>query len=374
MNPSLRLRRPIWLLLAASGGLCGMPALAGGWQQSISLPATLEYDTNPTLVPTGKTEIWRARLAPAYSLTGAYGVDEYKAGLGLMIERPSDRAVSSARQDPNLSLGWRRQTETGEFGLTAKYDRASTRSSTLEETGSVVRDGTRTTKSLLGNWRSAISERSSLAADAQRTSVGYDSGTLTGYNNLSAGLTYTYAWSARAEPFLRVSASRYEPDSALVSSSNHYTALGGVKIKSSENLEWTAQAGMSRVSGRTSDTGWLGSFVMRYLGERSDYSLDIGRSISPSGQGGFIEADQIKGTWAYAVDPLTRAGLEASVRKSKGATPNTIQQVGGWVSHELSPLWSSRLFYLHKLRQQTGQSDASGNVLGVTLVYSHPDF
>lgn len=351
-----------------------MPALAGGWQQSISLPATLEYDTNPTLVPTGRTEIWKARLAPAYNLTGTYSADEYKAGLGLMIERPSDRSISAARQDPNLSLGWRRQTETGEFGLTAKYDKASTQTTALEETGVVVRDGTRTTKSLLGNWRSSLSERSSLAADAQRTKIAYDSGTLTGYDNLTGSITYNYAWSARAEPFLRVSASRYEPDSALLSSSNHYTAMGGLKFNASENLEWTAQAGMSRVTGRASDTGWLGSFVMRYLSERSDYSLDIGRSISPSGEGGFVEADQIRGAWAYAVDALTRAGLDASVRKSKGATPNTIQQIGAWVSHDLSPLWSSRLYYLHKQRQQAGQSDASGNVLGVTLVYSHPDF
>lgn len=369
----LRLRRPIWLLLAASSGLGSIPALAGGWQQSISIPATLEYDTNPTLASTGRTEIWRAKLAPAYNLTGTYGVDEFKAGLGLMIERPSDRAISAARQDPNLSVGWRRQTETGEFGLTAKYDQASTRFSTLEETGSVVRDGTRTTKSLLGNWRSALSERSSLAADASRTSVAYDGGTLTGYTNLSAGVTYSHALSARAEPFLRLSASHYEPDSALVSSSNHYTAMGGVKYKSSENLDWTAQVGLSRVSGRTSDTGWLGSFVMRYLGERAEYSLDIGRTVSPAGEGGFIEADQIKGTWAYAVDALTRAGLDAAVRKSKGATPNTIQQVGAWVSHELSPLWSSRFYFQHK-RRLAGQTDASGNVLGVTLVFTHPDF
>jgi len=370
----LGLRRPIWLLLAACGGLGSLPALAGGWHQSISLPITLEYDTNPNLATTNETELWRARVAPAYNLTGTYGVDEFKAGFGLMIERPSNKAISSDRQDPNLSLGWRRLTETGEFGLAAKYDKASTRSSALEETGIVVRDGTRTTKSLLGNWRSAISERSSLAADVQRTAVAYDSGTLTGYNNLSAGITYSHAWSARAEPFLRVSASRYEPDSALVSSSNHYTAMGGLKFKASENLEWTAQAGMSRVSARTSDTGWLGSFTMRYLGARSEYSLDIGRSVAPSGEGGFVEADQVKGSWVYAVGALTRAGLDASVRKSRGTAPNTMQQVGAWIGHELSPLWSSRLYYLHKQRRQEGQSAASGNVLGLTLVFTHPDF
>ena len=372
--PCLRLHRPIWLLLAVTGSLGSLSALAGGWHQSISLPITLEYDTNPTLSSTDKTELWRARFAPAYNLTGTFGLDEFKAGLGVMIERPSDRNVVAARQDPNLALGWRRLTETGEYGLTAKYDKASTQSTELQETGRVVRDGTRTTKSLLGNWRSAISERSTLAADAQHTAVAYDSGTSTSYKNLSTGLTFSHAWSARAEPFLRVSASRYEPDSALVSSSNLYTVMGGLKYLSSENLEWTAQAGVARVSGSASDTGWLGSFVMRYVAARSDYSLDIGRSVSPSGEGGFIQSDQAKGAWTYSIDALTRAGLDASVRKTKGTSPNTMHLLGAWVSHDLSHFWSSRLYYQYKQRQQTGQDNASANVLGVTLVYTHPDF
>lgn len=370
----LRSRTPICLLLAACGGLGGLPVRAAGWQQSISLPITLEYDTNPTLAATGGTASWRARVAPAYSLTGTHGVDELKASFGMMVERPSNKAVLAERQDPNLSLGWRRQTETGEFGLAAKYDRASTQLTALEETGLVVRDGTRTTKSLVGDWRAALGERSSLAADVQYRSVTHDRGTLIDYGNLTAGITYSHAWSARAEPFLRMTASRHEPDSVLFSASNHYTVMGGVKYKASEVLEWTAQAGASRVYGRASDTGWLGSVAMRYLGARAEYTLDIGRTIAATGEGGFVENDQIKGGWAYAVDALTRAGLDASARKSRGLTPNTMRQTGAWISRELSPLWSSRLYYQHKKRRQAGFSETSANVLGVTLVYTHPQF
>ena len=128
-----------------------------------------------------------------------------------------------------------------------------------------------------------------------------------------------------------------------------------------------------------SDTGWQGSFALRYLGPRYDASFDIGRSIAASGEGGYVESDQIKGTLGYAIDERTRSGLDASWQDNKGIAPNTMQQFGAWASHELSPFWNARLYYRHKQRQQNGllrttQTDASGDVLGLTFIYTHPDF
>ena len=286
-----------WALTAgALLGLLGhVPALADEWRQSGSVPMTLEYDSNPTLSANNKQSVWRTKILPAYNLIGTYGVDEIKAGLALRIERSSDEAISQNREDPILSLGWRRLTQTGEFGLVANYEQASTRFTELEETGQQLRDGTRTTQSLAGNWRSTISERSTLSADGNYKQVSYDQGGLTNYANLTAGLTYSYAWSERIEPFVRGTASHYEPSGSTLPSSDHTSLMGGVKWKASEYLEWTAQAGASSVSGATSDTGWIGSLAVHYLGPRYDLLLDAGRYVKDSGQGGFIESDDIKG-------------------------------------------------------------------------------
>lgn len=361
-------------LLVVAGWLAGGLAQADQWHHSVSLPMTLEHDSNLSMSATNPQGVSRTILLPGYNLTATYGVDEYKLGLGLRVERSSDQAISRNREDPNLSFGWQRQTETGGFGLVAKYSQVSTRMSELEQTGLIVRDGTSTSQSLGGNWRTALSERNSLAADAEVKTVAYDGGTLTDFTNTTAGVTYSHAWSERIEPFARLTASRYEPSRATLPSSNNTSVLGGVKWKASENMEWTAQAGISKVSGQTSVTGWQGSFVMRYVAPRYDASFDIGRSISASGVGGFVEADQIKGGLGYALDELTRTGLDASWQRSRGLTPNTMQQFGAWASRELSPFWNARLYYQHKQRQQNGLSDASGNVFGASLVYSHPDF
>jgi hypothetical protein len=343
---------------------------------------TLESDSNPTFAPNNSARLQRTKIAPDYKLTGTFGVDEIGTGLGLQIEQSSDKNISQPRQDPTLFLNWRRVTETGELGLATKYEEASTRASELNQSGLVVRDGTRKTQSLSGNWRASISERSSLVANADYSGVAYDSGTLTSYSNTTLSLNYTYAWKERIEPFLRLVASHYKPDGtpvtapvvAPVVASDNTTLTGGVQFKVSDNLDWTAQAGTSRISGATSSNRWQGSFVLRYTGERHAATFEAGRSISASGEGGFVESDLVKGNWSYAIDARARAGIDASRRDSKSVLPNTMNQLGVWASQELSPFWNARLSYQYTQRLQSGLAAASAGLLGLSLSYTHPDF
>jgi hypothetical protein len=297
--------------------------------------------------------------------------------LGLHVERSSDQRVSMNREDPNLLLGWRRLTETGEFSLTTTYDQVSSRAAELQNTGGITTDSTQTAAALRGLWRTAVTELSTLTADADYKTVSYATCTQTNYNNLAAGIKWDYVWSERIDPFLRFSVSHYVPDKSTVTgggTSDYYTVTGGVKVKASEHLEWTAQGGPGRVVARVTDTGWQGSFAMQYRGDRYDAALNIGRSVTVSGDGGFVASDQASGSVGYAINERSSAGLSASWQDTKGQTPNTMQHLGAWASHELSPFLYARLDYRHKLRTQNGQPDASGDVLGVTLIYSPPGF
>ena len=367
--------RLIFLVAGCTFG--SVPVLAGEWNQSVSLPTTLEYDSNLPLSAPKKQSASRLILVPAYSLIGTYGIDEFKAGLGFNVERSSDQRVSMNREDPNLLFGWRRLTETGEFSLTTTYDEVSSRAAELQNTGGITTDSTRKTVALKGGWRSAVTELSTLTANADYKTVSYDTGTQTNFNNLAADITWNYAWSERIEPFLRFSVSHYVPDKSTVTgggTSDYYTATTGVTVKASEHLEWTAQGGPGKVVASTTDTGWQGSFAMQYRGDRYDATVNIGRSVSVSGDGGFVASDRLSGTVGYAIDELSGLGLSASWQSSKGDSPNTMQQFGAWASRELSPFLHARLYYQHKLRTQNGQPDASGDALGVTLVYSPRGF
>jgi uncharacterized protein (AIM24 family) len=107
-----------------------------------------------------------------------------------------------------------------------------------------------------------------LTVDADYKMVSYDAGTQTDYKNLAAGISWNYTRSERIEPFLRFSVSHYDPDKTTltVAKSDYYAATAGVKVKATEGLEWTAQGGPGRVSGRSSGTGWQGSIATCSIG------------------------------------------------------------------------------------------------------------
>jgi hypothetical protein len=373
LNVCCRVR---FLLLAAGCSLGSVPVLADEWHQYVTLPASLEYDSNPSLSTTNKQSVSRLIVVPFYSLVGTYGIDEFKAGLGLKVERSTDQRASIDREDPNLLFGWWRQTETGGFGLTTKYDQVSSRVAELEETGSTAADSTRKTWSLGGQWRAAITELSTLTAYTDYKTVTYDAGTQTNFNNLVAGISWNYAWSERIAPFLSFSGNHYDPDKSTgtAATSTYYTVSGGVSVKTSERLEWTAQGGPGRIAAGTSGSGYQGSLAMQYRGARYDAALNISRSANVSGDGGFIVSNRVSGTFGYPIDERSGLGFSASWQDNEGDNPNTLQQLGAWASHELSPFLTARLYYQHKLRRQDRQSDASADVLGVTLVYSSPSF
>ncbi|MBP8185026.1 MAG: hypothetical protein KAX95_04005 [Pseudomonas sp.] len=360
----------VGLSLCFSGG-----ANAAIWHSAAAVSTTVEHDSNPLLSSDNKTAVTRTRVAPNYKLTGTFGRDELRAGFGLHLERSSDSSIVSDREDPNLQLAWQRETETGGFGLTSGYSEISTLSEAVEQTGVVAGDGTQKTYSLGGNWSSAISERNTLANNSEYKRVEYDIDSQTSYDNVSTSFSWNYAWSERIEPFTRFALSRYEPqDSTSATSSNSYTPSAGVQLKISERLEGSVYAGVNKVSGSEGGPSGQGGVDLHYEGERFEVNFDAGRSTVASGDGGFTEVSSLSAAWSYAIDEVSRAGLSAAWQDSKGETPNTTQNFGAWASRELSPFWVTRLSLMYKQRQQDGLSDATANVLGLTLTYSHPDF
>ncbi|MHC8320956.1 hypothetical protein ACYZT4_09695 [Pseudomonas sp. GB2N2] len=352
---------------------CSGMAYAATWQASYALPSTVEYDSNPTLLTSGEKGVTRTIIAPQVDLVATSGQEEFQFGLGVYVVHSSDTSIVSNREDPRLKIGWQHQTETGAYGLTARYEESSTLSSAVQDTGVVAADGTQSLTSLAGNWRTALTERSTLLNEIEYSHVTYDINTLTNYDELSNRLSYTYAWSERLELFTRFLAKRYEPDSgSSIASSNSYTPDIGMNYQFSERLRGSAYVGVNEVSGTDSGPTGQGGVNLNYTGDRVETGIDASRSTLASGDGGFVEVDSLSGTWSYALDEVRRVGFDASWQDSKGQTPNTLINYRAWISQELSPFWIARLSYMYKERQQDGLPDATANVVGLTVTYSYP--
>ena len=349
------------------------------WQQAVSARVSTEYDTNPAMSPSNPEGVSRHLFEPSYTLTGNFDRDVLKTGLALQFARSSNETLSPSRNSPTVFMDWLRQTEAGEFGITSRYAETSTRNVNAGNnfgtgnTDPALADNTRASRTLSGRWSNALSERSTLSADATYETVFYSGGTYTNYASRSAGMMFSYLWSEASTPFFRMTHTEYEPAGATTPSSFTNTVLAGLNWTASDALSGTLQAGQSKVSNAAVPSTQGGASV-RYSGDRTQLSLNANRSVSPSGLGGFATVDQVNGSWSYALSEYNSAGIDLGWQKNKFITDIINRTSGAWLQHELNSFWGVRTYYRHNTLSRDAINDASSDILGIALTYTHTDF
>ncbi len=348
---------------------------ADTWQQGVAAQVSTEYETNPAMLATSPGSVWRAVFSPSYAAMGRVGEGSVNAGLAFQIARASNKTLSPDRDSPSAYVNWLRPSEAGEFGLSTRFAQMATRDTGgVDATGNVPANSTSTTRSLSGSWNKELSEHSTLSADGAYDGVSYKgSGTYTDYSTRSGGLRYSYIWNEKITSFFRVSGNKYLPANGGATTS-HVDATLGMNWKA-EYLDWTVQGGKSRATGGSSDT--QGSVTAHYTGQRSQFTLDAGRTVSSSGLGGYAKADHVKGGWVYALSEYSNTGIDLERRKnypSKLIGASTTTSAGIWLDHSLTALWKIRTYCSRRTNQGEGVESASSNVLGLSFSYSNIDF
>ncbi|HEX8981101.1 MAG TPA: hypothetical protein VF811_15450 [Parasulfuritortus sp.] len=345
---------------------------AGTLQKTVSLPLSVDYDSNPRMTSSGSS-VWRTSVSPKLKLDYVMDVDELSADLAVDEVRSSDTTLSANRTDPYVLLNWQHQMNKGNFSFSGKYDRASTRTTELQDTGYVLTDSTRTTKSLFTDGQYLISERTSLAGHLQYDRISYSSNSLTNYKTTSGSATLNYSWTERIQPFFSLYATRYDQDVSSATSSTQYMGQGGVKWLFSDTWDATVFVGAQRYSGNQTGSGAVGGVGIHHAGDRSDLGFKLNHMVAPSGLGGFVKADQATGYWSYSLSEQNRTGADLSWHKTQDFDRVTISQVGVWLSHEISQDWSTKLTYRHRTRDQSGSTTQS-DMIGLSLAYQRSDF
>lgn len=362
-----------WLVsffLAVWGGGAALHVQADIIQKQFAMPILVEFDTNPTMAPVAKS-LWRSALSPRYGLSYNNDVGQWYANGTLRIERTSDQTVSINREDPALDAGWKRQMATGEYGVSFHYDEVSSRTSQLDETGSVGGDNTRITKSIALVWQKYLNEKLSLALNAATSRMTFDGGGINS-RTYNGSVMLGYSWNEKNEPYVRFATNRYAPDGDS-DPTDFYSGVAGFKWVSSQYLSGDVNAGLNRIYGVTQDTGWQAEAKIVYAAEKSSLTLGLSRSLSPAGNGGFLESEQAKAGFQYVLSDRSRAGLDVALRRNRDANASETRQAGAWYARELSPFWNLRASLQHRESSNNIQN-ASGNVLGLSLVFSLPDF
>ena len=342
------------------------------WQQTASVHAATEYESNPAMIPAYQEKgIWRSTVDPSYRLLTAD--NSLQAGLALHVARNSNKRLQQDRNDPSVFVNWIKQLETGELGIRASYVEAATRTTELDAVGPVNTNGTSTSRSLTANWKKLMGERSSLDLNGSYRSTNFKGAALVGFVTQSGGVDYSYIWSEIITPFINLSYIDFA-STGSISANGLYRTMLGFNWKTSDRLDGTIQAGQFHRKNSASKDNSQGSVILRYAGENSRLVFNVDRSAGASGLGGFVITDQASFHWSYDLSEPTTSGLDFGWRKSQFVNDNYLRTAGAWLQSKLSSFWASRLYYQGRISSRDGISDATSNTLGLSFTYTNPNF
>lgn len=351
----------LWIL---SAGL----AVAGSWEHSVNVSASAEHDSNPAMLASSESSVWRARLAPSYTLNSTYGRDAYAATLGLLVEDSSDERLSRKRQDKSGSLHWGRTLDAGNVRIGASADEASTRATEFEDSGNVSRESTRRNYSFSMHTLNEVSARTTLAIGAKHNEAKYEDGTFNDYVTQIADLGLNHAVSEYVSTTSRLLATHFEPRAHGTSSKTYSLSLG-LAAKPTEQFSWSAQYGLRHSYAETKSEGSDGSLSMQWLGATNDFSFSISRQFSPSSIGSMSIVDSVKAGWQSRWGPKSRLSADISMTKRHGISEAEMAQATATLFNEISELSSFRLYFQQK-RVDQNNSIASSAIIGAALTYN----
>jgi hypothetical protein len=350
---------------------------AESWQQTGSAHVSMEYDTNPAMIPAHGDGVWRSLFEPSYILQRTWGANDLDAGIVLHTAHSSNTTLSQNRNDPSIFLDWKQEADTSKFEMSYKYDEAATRIAETQIAGPGFKDSTRVTRTISANLSKDISDRLTVSLGSSNINVMYKGApvTIIDYASRSGNMMIGYAWSETFAPFLNMSYADYEP-TGIATLNRLVSTTMGWNWKVGDYLEGTLQAGNTKISGIqiNPQKGNQRMMEIKYTGHQNQFVLNGGRQVSPSGLGGFITTDQAKGNWSYDLNERSTTGIDLGWQKSFLISDVTNSTSGAWLQHEINPLWKVRTYYLHKLSKQNGINMASSNMLGITLTYTDSEF
>ena len=346
--------------------------------QSLTIPLSVGYESNPQLSVSNEQSISRVTLTPSYSLTSNEGPNQWNTTASFSAVRTSNQAISQNRNDPSLNVGWTHSYETGQFSVTGLANQQSTRVSELTDSGIVSGDNTRKTYSASVNWLNNLSDRTSLSLGGSRDEAKYSGAVTTGlvdYQNESFNTKLNYSVNEQLQTFVQLSASSYKPQNSNSLSSKTKSADLGFTWNASDKLNINVSIGSyeTQIEDNTKSDGWQGSVDAQYSTLRTNSHFSISRSQSPSSLGSINESNQLAAGWSYNVNERDNIALNISRVENLTLNKPKTTQFSANYTRELSLSWDFQLLAEHKATEDK-LTNASSSSIMASIVYKLPDF
>ena len=345
--------------------------------QSFSVPMSVGYESNLRLSTSTEQPVNRFTLNPRYSISSEQGANEWFSNASLNFVRSSDQSISQDRNDPSLSLGWKRNYETGEFAITGRLNDQSTRVSELSDSGIVNGDNTKKSRTLSVSWQNSLNERTSLGLSSSGSNVKFEGPVTTGlvnYRNESSNGKLSYSLNEQVETFTQFSYSRYMPEGNNLDSQTKSIDFGLSWVVSEKmNLSLSIGANEVKTGTKTTPKSRQASFSSQYTTLRSSTSLNFSSGLLPSSTGSVNESNQIAIGWRYSLKPRDNISLNYSWNQNVTLNKLETTQFSINYTRELNLTWDFRLSAKNKVRDDKLTNVSSHSIMA-SVIYKLADF
>ena len=344
--------------------------------QSITLPLSYAYETNPLYSASDKRPISRVSLTPQYSITSNKGANQWFSGASLNLVKTSDQSISQDRSDPSLNMGWTHNYETGRFSVTGLLNDQSTQVTEFTDSGLIAGDNTKKIRTASLNWSNSLTERTSLTLGGNITNASFHGVVTTGlvnYKNESSNAKLNYALSERADVFTQFTYSRYLPENSTNTSNTKSINLGFTWTVS-EIINTTVSIGANETeNNNNSSESWQANINTNYATPRTNTLFSLSRSLDPSSTGNLSESNQLALGWSYSLTERDNISLNMSWQENLSTNKTITNQISANYAKELNLSWDFRLTTAHNSREDK-LTNVSSNSIMASIIYKLPDF
>lgn len=382
LQATLKIMR--WLMmLAMIFFICTVKNTVAEIRQTFTLPLTYEYESNPNFTASDEQSINRIVLVPAYALLINQAAEEWLANASLRVERSSDQTISQDRNDPSLTLGWRHNYETGQFGITSLLNDQSTRVTEFTTSGQQVSgDNTQKNRSVSVNWLNNLSDRTSLTLTGMAMNVTFEGGDITefvNYRNESSNARLSYTLNEKTETFTQISYSRFIPENTSRLHSDTKGFNLGLTWNVNEKFNMTISAGTnettseSEIQSAITEKSTQAMLDMQYSTLRTNSQLTLSRHQSPSSAGILNEIEQVVANWRYNLSDRDNIALNFDWLQNLTLGNRQRKSITANYAKELSLSWDFNISATHR-NIDDNLTNVSSNSVMASVIYNLTDF
>ena len=383
----------VWALLVVfwDGG-----ALAADWTIGGGVQERIEFDDNIRLVTENKEQAFGSTTTLDLNVAARTPASALNATVGL-AKTVFIGAEGLDSFDQHLTAGGQHRTQRVTLSANAGFDRETTRTSEIIDTGRTDVDAERTGLTLGASVGYRASRLDSITVSSNFSDVSFDSGSgeLTNFRAYGGGISWSRPLTPRIDFDVSLRAGRFETLSGRQEESNSYGAHIGLTRELLKNLQWAGSIGVTHLSTdfqelvggnlvsrqRTStrfntNTAW----DVSYKFERTTIRANVSSTFSPSASGELVERDSVRAGVDHRLTPSITLFVDGSFQRdtSQRDTSTTSDTTGdrmfwsvepgiGWA---FLPNWTASASYRYRSNDAGDSGErAVSNAVFATVAY-----